>query len=48
MNIEDGLPDVQLFKVGMVDDYYKKVVQFFETRTTPEGITTNRKKHLVV
>ena len=25
-NIEDRLPDVQLFRVGMVDDYYEKIV----------------------
>ena len=26
MSIEDGLPDAQLFRVGMVDDYYEKIV----------------------
>ena len=25
-NIEGGLPDVQIFRVGMVDDYYEKIV----------------------
>ena len=26
MNIEDGLPEVQLLMVGMVDDYYEQIV----------------------
>ena len=30
-NIEDGLPDAQLFRVGMVDNYYEKIVQFLAT-----------------
>ena len=48
MNIEDGLPNVQLFIFRMVDDYYEKLVQFSMKGTTPEGLTTNQKKHLVV
>ena len=48
MNIEDGLPDAQLFRFGMIEDYYEKIVQFFMTETTSEGFTTNMKKHLVV
>ena len=47
-NIKDGLPNAQLFRVGMVDDYYQQIVQFLVTGTTPEGLTTNQKKHLVV
>ena len=47
-NIEDGLPDAILFRVGMVDGYYEKIVQLLATRTTLEGLTTNQKKHLVV
>ena len=47
-NIEDGLPDAQLFRVGMVDDYYGQIVQFFAIGTTPEGLNTNHKKDLVV
>ena len=48
MNIEDRLPDAQLFRVGMVDDYYEQIVQFLATGTMPEELTTNSKKHLVV
>ena len=40
-NIEYGLPNPQLFIIGMVDDYYEKIVQFLVTGTTPEGFTTN-------
>ena len=43
-NIEDGIPNVQLFRVRMVDDYYEKIVQFLATRKTPEEITTSQKK----
>ena len=25
-NIEDGVPDVQLFRVDMVDDYYDQII----------------------
>ena len=47
-NIEYGLPDAQLFKVDMVDEYYEKIVHFLVTRTTPEGLTTSQNKQLVV
>ena len=48
MNIEYGLPNAQLCRVGMVDDYYEKIVQFLVTGTVPKELTTNQKKHLVV
>ena len=47
-NIEYGLPNVQLFRVGLVNDYYEKIVQFFATGTEREGFTTNQKKQLVI
>ena len=47
-NIEYGLPDAQLFRVEMVDDYHEKIVPFLVTRRTPEGLTINQKKQLVV
>ena len=46
-NIEDGLPDAQLLRVEMIDDYYKQIIQFLAMRTTPEKITTSQKKQLV-
>ena len=48
MNIKDKLPDAQLFRIGMVDDYYEKIIQFLATGMAPEGFTTNKKKQLVV
>ena len=48
MNIEYGLPDVQLFRVGMVDNYYEQIVQFMDIGQALEGFTTNQKKYLVV
>ena len=44
MNIEDGFPDAQLFRVEMVDDYYEQIIQFLVTGTTPEDLTTSQKK----
>ena len=35
-NIKDRLLDAQLFKVGMVDDHYEKIIQFFSTRKAPD------------
>ena len=47
-NIEDGLPQVQLFKVSMVDDQYEKIIQFLSTGKAPDDFTTSQKKQLVV
>jgi len=40
-NIEDGFPDVQLFRFEMVDDYYEQIVKFLVMGTTPEEFTTS-------
>ena len=40
-NIEDGLPDVELFRVGMVDDYYEQIIQFLAMVVAPEELTTS-------
>ena len=40
-SIEYGLPDVQLFRFGMVDDYHEQIVHFLVTGTMPEGLTTS-------
>ena len=47
-NIEDGFPDVQLFRFDMVDDYYEQIIQFLVMGVAPEEITTSQNKHLVV
>ena len=43
-NIEDDLPDVQLFRINMVDEYYDQIIQFFPTGTTTKDLTTSEKK----
>ena len=47
-SIEDDLPDAQLFRLGMVDEHYKQIVQFLATGKVPEEFTTTQKKQLVV
>ena len=47
-SIEDGLPDAQLFKIGMVDNHYEQIVQFLTTNKEPEEFTTSQKNQLVV
>ena len=34
-NIEDGLPDAQLFRVEIIDDYYGPIVQVLSIGLTP-------------
>ena len=38
-NIEDGFPDAQLFRVGMVDDYYEQIIQFLVMGNASEDLT---------
>ena len=40
-NIKGGLPDVQLFRVGMVDNHYKHDVQFLARWKYPKEFTTS-------
>ena len=47
-NIDDGLPDAQLFCVNIIDDHYAPIIQFLATSVTPEDMLTSRKKQLVV
>eukprot|EP00253_Pinus_taeda_P004147 PITA_04147 len=47
-NLEEGLPDVQLFGVRIANDYFADIIQFLTTGTTPKGYSTKRKKELVV
>ena len=47
-NIEDGLPDAQLFRVDMADNHYAPIIQFLVTRVALEEISTSQKKQLVV
>ena len=47
-SIEDGLPDVQLFKIIMVDDYYEQLLQFLLIGKLPKEFNTSWKKQLVI
>jgi hypothetical protein len=47
-NLDDSLPDAQLFLVKMVDDYFTDIVQFLSTGMAPSDMTIVQKKQLVV
>lgn len=47
-NLEEGLPDAQLFAVRIEDDHFSYIVQFSSTGTTPKGYSTQQKKESVV
>ena len=47
-NIDDGLPDAQLFWVDVTDDLYAPIIQFLSTGVTPADMSTSQKKQLVV
>ena len=47
-NIEDGMPNAQLFRVEIVDDYYGPIVHFLSTILSPADMSIIQKKHLVV
>jgi hypothetical protein len=43
-NLDDNLPDVHLFAIQMVDDYFTYIVQFMSTGVAPPKFTTVHKK----
>ena len=47
-NIEDGLLDVQLFRVEIVHDYYGPIVQFLSAGLAPTDMSISQKKQLVI
>ena len=47
-NIDDGLQDVQLFRVEVTDDHYAPVIQFLATVISLEYMSASQKKHMVV
>ena len=40
-NIDDGLPDVQLFRIDIADDHYASIIQFLETGVVLEEMSTS-------
>ena len=47
-NLDDDLPDAQLFLVIIVDEYFEEITHFFNTTMAPEWYTIVHKKLLVV
>jgi hypothetical protein len=47
-NLEDTLPDVQLFLVQIVDDYFADIIAYLSTWTAPQKLNTAQRKNLVV
>ena len=43
-NLEDNLPNAQLFSIQIVDDYFRDIIEFLMTGTAPEEFTTQQKK----
>ena len=46
-NIDDRLPDAQLFHVDIVNDHYAPIIQFLATDVASEDMSTSQKKQLV-
>ena len=47
-NLDEGLPDAQLFAIQIVDDYFQDIAQYLSTGITPPKLTTQQKKQLVI
>lgn len=47
-NIEEGLPDAELFAIRVFDDNFVDIIQFITTGVSPAEYTTQKKKELVV
>ena len=47
-NIDDGLPDAQLFRTEVAYDHYAPIVHFLSTGVTPTDMSISQKKQLVI
>jgi hypothetical protein len=45
-NLEDNFPDVQLFSVYIVDEYFTDIIKFLSTRFVPKEFSAAQKKNL--
>ena len=43
-NLDESLPDAQLFAIQMVDDYFQDIVQYLSTEFAPSEMSTQQKK----
>ena len=46
-NLEDNLPDAQLFSIQIVDKYYANIIHFLTTGWAPNEFTKHQKRQLV-
>lgn len=44
INIEEGLPDAQLYAVHVADGHFEDIIHFLTTRTTPLEYSIQQKK----
>jgi len=47
-NLEEGLPDAQLFVLHIVESHFEDIIHFLMRGSTLEGYTSQQKKELVV
>jgi len=47
-NLEEGLPDAQLFAVRVTDGHFEDIIHFLMIGTEPDGYIVQQKKELVV
>jgi len=47
-NLEEGLPDMQLFVVHVMDSHFEDIIHFLMTGATLEGYTNQQKKELLM
>ena len=47
-NLEDNLPDAQLFSIQIADDYYADIIHFLTTGVAPDEFTKQQKKQLLL
>ena len=47
-NLEEGLPNAQLFVVYVADGHFEDIIHFLPTRIALEGYIVQQKKELVV
>jgi len=47
-NLEEGLPDVQLFVVCIADNPFADIIHFLTIGRAPEGYASQKKEELVV
>ena len=48
VNLDDSLPNTQLFVVKMINDHYIYIVHILTTGYEPKGFNTTQKKQLIV